>query len=122
MKRLTALPPGHVFVFGSNLAGIHGAGAARDARLHFGAKPFVGEGMTGQSYALPTKDRELRTLPIEQIAVHAQRFLSFAASRPELTFILTPVGCGLAGYHPSQIAPLFAAAPANVRIPPEFCS
>ncbi len=118
--RLTHLPPGHVFVFGSNRRGVHGAGAARDAQAFFGAEPGVGEGLQGQSYALPTKDARIRTLSIPDIRAHVDRFLAFAASRPDLTFVLTPVGCGLAGHHPADIAPLFAVAPPNVRIPPEF--
>ena len=119
-RRLTALPPGHIFVFGSNLRGVHGAGAARDAVDFFDAEHGVGEGMTGRAYALPTKDASIRTLPMERIAVHARRFIDFAASRPDLTFILTPVGCGLAGYRAAQIAPLFANSPPNVVKPPEF--
>lgn len=110
-------------MFGSNTAGIHGAGAALDALRHFGAIKGLGEGLQGQSYALPTKGLvagRLRTLPIEAIAEHASRFKTFAASRPDLTFILTPVGCGLAGYRPDEIAPLFVGAPPNVVMPTEF--
>lgn len=118
--RLTRLPPDHVFVFGSNRRGVHGAGAARDAAEHFGAEPGVGEGLRGQSYALPTKDVRIRTLSIADIRTHVDRFLAFAASRRDLTFVLTPVGCGLAGYSPDQIAPLFRDAPGNVRMPREF--
>ncbi len=120
VQRLTSLPPGHVLVFGSNRRGIHGAGAARDAERFFGAVRGVGEGLRGQSYALPTKDENIKTLPIVEIAVHASRFLAFAESRPDLMFILTPVGCGLAGYTPAEIAPLFASAPENVRLPEVF--
>lgn len=118
--RLTTLPPGHIFVFGSNLRGVHGAGAARDAVTYFDADLGVGEGLTGRAYALPTKDASIRTLPIDRIAVYARRFMDFAASRPDLTFLLTPVGCGLAGYRAGQIAPLFLGAPGNVVIPAEF--
>jgi hypothetical protein len=117
---ITHLAPGECFVFGSNLAGRHGAGAARQARLAFGAQPGVGEGSTGQCYALPSKSEQLQTLAIEQIAHHVAVFLAHARAHPEIRFLLTAVGCGLAGYAPHAIAPLFAAAPSNVVWPPEF--
>lgn len=110
-----------IFVFGSNLAGRHGKGAALFAARERGAKYGVGEGRMGDSYALPTKDRNLKTLPLDEIerrSVH--NFLAYARSNPDLTFELTPVGCGLAGYKPEQIAPLFRDAPENVMQPPEF--
>lgn len=110
-----------VFVFGSNLAGRHGKGAALWAREHRGAVYGVGEGRMGQSYALPTKDRFLRTLPldyIERYSVH--NFLAYARTHRDETFELTPVGCGLAGYSPDDIAPLFRNAPLNVDLPDEF--
>lgn len=120
--RLTTLPPGHVFVFGSNLAGRHGAGAAADAVRYFGAVYGKGQGLQGQAYALPTKDSRIRTLPLADIAQHVERFLDFARSQPDLVFHLTPVGCGLAGYSPAQIAPMFRSAPSNVIQPAEFLS
>lgn len=109
-----------VFVFGSNLAGRHGKGAALWARQHRGAQYGIGFGLTGNSFALPTKDRDLRTLPLSEIARYAERFLRFARERSDLTFQLTPVGCGLAGYKPDQIAPLFRDSPENIILPPEF--
>lgn len=109
-----------IFVFGSNLAGRHGKGAALYARQHHGAQYGIGLGLTGNSFALPTKDRDLRTLPLADIERYAERFLRFATEHPELTFRLTPIGCGLAGYKPEQIAPMFKGAPANVIIPDEF--
>lgn len=110
----------HIFVFGSNLAGRHGMGAAREARQTYGAEYGVGEGLTGRSYALPTKDHKLRTLPFNTLKRHVQKFLDFAADHPELTFQLTPIGCGLAGYKPEKIAPLFLSSPSNVQLPQEF--
>lgn len=110
-----------VFVFGSNLAGRHGAGAALWARQHRGAIYGRGEGIQGNSYAIPTKDANLKSLPLEIIANHIVYFLEFAYAHPELTFQLTPIGCGLAGYRPEQIAPYFnLPPPRNVIVPPEF--
>ena len=87
-----------IFVFGSNLDGIHGAGAARFAHQHHGAEMGVGEGITGNSYALPTKGHRFSDMTLAQIEVHVARFLDFSKSRPDLIFALTPVGTGLAGH------------------------
>lgn len=111
-------PP--IFVFGSNLAGRHGKGAALWALENRGAIYGQGEGLQGNSYAIPTKDEDLRPLPLEYIRDGVNRFLVFAANSPGLNFQLTPIGCGLAGYAPSDIAPMFRAAPDNVQIPREF--
>ena len=111
-------PP--IFVFGSNLAGRHGKGAALYARQARGAIYGCGIGPQGQAYAIPAKDHALKTLPLDAIARYASGFLAYARAHPELAFELTPIGCGLAGYAPSEIAPLFAAAPANVMLPPAF--
>lgn len=109
-----------IFVFGSNLAGRHGKGAAFWARQHRGAIYGQGVGLQGASYAIPTKDGSLRTLPLTTIRTYVDGFIAFATSRPDLTFQLTPIGCGLAGYRHAQIAPLFRGAPANVVLPDEF--
>lgn len=109
-----------IFVFGSNLAGRHGRGAAYTARVDHGAIYGKGEGIQGRSYAIPTKDERLRVLPLERIKEHVDKFLHFARVSHMTTFRLTPVGCGLAGYKPKQIAPMFADAPENVILPPEF--
>ena len=114
--------PTPIFVFGSNLAGRHGKGAALYARQHRGAIYGRGVGFQGASYAIPTKDAALRTLPLDAIRTYVDEFLAFARSRPDLAFQLTPIGCGLAGYRYAQIAPMFAAAPANVRLPDEFAN
>jgi hypothetical protein len=110
----------YIFCFGSNAAGKHGKGAALHARQHHGAIYGQGEGLQGQSYAIPTKDERMRSLPLDAIEKHAQAFLTYARNHPDLTFRLTPVGCGLAGYRPTQIAPMFRDAPENVILPPEF--
>jgi hypothetical protein len=109
-----------IFVFGSNLAGRHGAGAALFARKHCGAIYGVGEGRQGQSYGIPTKDARLQPLPLEQIRLHVESFLAHARHCSRETFQLTAIGCGLAGYKPEQIAPMFSGAPPNVHMPPEF--
>ena len=105
-----------IFVFGSNLAGRHGKGAALHAKRFYGAQYGVGEGLTGAAYAIPTKGHFLEILPLESIAASINRFSEFAWNNPGMRFLLTPVGCGLAGYTVDQIKPLFDAAnlPANV--------
>lgn len=109
-----------IFVFGSNLAGRHGAGAALYAKHHYGAINGQGEGPQGRSYAIPTKDARLRPLPLVRIREGVERFLVFAAEHPELRFYVTPIGCGLAGYKPEQIAPMFNDAPTNCDLPMHF--
>ena len=109
-----------IFVFGSNLAGRHGKGAALFAKNHRGAIYGRGEGLQGNSYAIPTKDAHLKTLPLNNIMLGVARFIKFATEHPELTFELTPIGCGLAGYQPRDIGPMFADAPPNVKKPKEF--
>ena len=79
-----------------------------------------GDGPQGFSYAIPTKDAQLNTLPLEAIAAHVEAFKRHAAGHPQQTFQVTPIGCGLAGYRPDQIAPMFHDAPANCELPPEF--
>jgi len=109
-----------IFVFGSNLAGRHGRGAAKTAACLFGAERGQGEGFQGRSYALPTKDEKLRTLPLDEIAEHVRRFIVVADAHPYKTFRLTAIGCGLAGYSAEQIKPLFMPFPINVILPPEW--
>ncbi len=87
-----------VFVFGSNLAGRHGKGAALTARNDYGAEYGVGKGRTGNAYALPTKDENLRTLPMWAVDRHVSEFVAYAAQNQSDTFLLTPVGTGLAGH------------------------
>ena len=109
-----------IFVFGSNLAGRHGKGAALAALREYGAIYGIAEGLRGRSYAIPTKDEKLRPLPLERIEHFVNRFLGVARIYGDLAFRLTPIGCGLAGYSPEQIGPMFKGAPPNVIIPPEF--
>ncbi len=106
-----------IFVFGSNLAGIHGAGAARYAVEHHGARYGQGIGLQGNSYGIPTKSHQILTLPLDEIQKHVGVFIQFAKDNPELTFEVTRIGCGLAGYTDYQIAPMFKGAPENCQLP-----
>ena len=114
--RITELDENEIFVFGSNIQGMHGGGAAWIASQKFGAEWGVGEGFTGRTYALPTMEGEVSMR-------HAvDHFTDCARQHPELTFLVTAVGCGIAGYTPQQVAPLFkdAAALKNVYLPQAF--
>lgn len=119
---ITELKENEIFVFGSNLAGIHGAGAARTACSKFGAKMGIGSGFTGKCYAIPTKDERIETLGLPLIDKFVFEFDFAALSHPELTFLVTPIGCGLAGYRPQDIAPMFRSASTlpNVFLPETF--
>jgi hypothetical protein len=106
-----------IFVFGSNLAGKHGKGAALYARQHHGAICGQGVGRQGMSYAIPTKDSGLMTLPLWVIHHYVNDFITYAETHEELTFELTRIGCGLAGYKDLDIAPMFKNAPPNIIKP-----
>lgn len=116
-EHIAVLEPGEIFVFGSNLAGAHGGGAARVARLHFGAVMGQGVGLQGQSYAIPT----MHGGP-DKIKPYVDEFIIFAKQHPELIFLVTPIGCGIAGFRASEIAPLFAMAidVENIILPRQF--
>ncbi len=109
--------PNHIFVFGSNLAGVHGAGAAKNAHDLYGAIWGVGEGLAGNSYALPTKDEQIQTLSLSAIKKYVNKFVEFAWERTDLTFFITRIGCGLAGYKDEDISPLFEDCPPNCDLP-----
>ena len=109
-------PKKMVFVFGSNLAGLHGACAARTAFHKHGADWGVGEGMTGNSYAIPTKDERIASRSLEDVQRSVDKFIQFAELHPDdMEFQVTRIGCGLAGFTDAQIAPMFAAAPKNCK-------
>lgn len=116
---ITSLEPNEVFVFGSNEAGRHGRGAAKQA-VKFGAVYGQGDGLMGQSYGISTKGHKLEVLSLARIEVKVARFLRFAEAHAELTFLVTPIGCGLAGYKPKEIAPMFKGTPPNVVLPQSF--
>lgn len=109
-----------IFVFGSNLAGRHGAGSAKEAVRCHGASWGIAEGPHGNSYAIPTKDRQLRVLPLSDIHKSVQRFLGYARENAHLTFRVVAIGTGLAGYRHDQIAPMFEGAPVNCMLPTEW--
>lgn len=120
--QIITLKPNEVFVFGSNLCGRHGAGAAYLAKKRFGAVSGIPRGIQGQSYAIPTKDRRLVRRPLEDINWEIVEFLACAAYHPNYIFLVTEIGCGLAGYTPKDIAPLFFKQPIseNVLLPRRF--
>lgn len=109
--------PNVIFVFGSNLAGIHGAGSAKVAVRQWGAEYGVANGRTGQAYAIPTRNKRFKTLDLISIQRYVSQFLAYARANPKLWFTTVQIGCGLAGYEPYQIAPMFAGAPLNVHLP-----
>lgn len=102
-----------IFVFGSNMGGWHGAGAAYVALKQHGAQLGVGRGIRGRSYALPTKGWKIQTLPLALIQKEVDKFIAQAQDLPELEFQVTRVGCGLAGLRDEDIAPMFLHAPKN---------
>jgi len=107
-----------IFVFGSNLAGRHGKGAALDAKNLWDAEYGVGEGRTGRAYAIPTKDGNLKRRTLFQIGASVSKFKEYATAHPELTFFVTRIGCGLAGYKDDDIGPMFEGSPDNCELPP----
>lgn len=98
---------GEIMVFGSNLGGIHGAGAAKYAAMHLGARKGIAEGFTGLCYAIPTKDKYIKSLPFSQIRTYVSRFVDTTYIRYDMQFLITAVGTGLAGYRHCDVAPLF---------------
>lgn len=114
--RIASLGENEIFVFGSNIQGSHGGGAAWYAHKNFGAEWGVGEGLTGRTYALPTMEGPT------SLKHAVDNFVACAKQHPELTFLVTAVGCGIAGYTPNEVAPLFKEATSleNVFLPQVF--
>lgn len=114
--RIAHLDENEIFVFGSNIQGMHGGGAAWYAHENFGAEWGVGEGLTGRTYALPTMEG------MASLKHAVCNFIECAKKHSELTFLVTAVGCGIAGYTPAEIAPLFKEASdlENVYLPQVF--
>lgn len=114
---ITSLGENEIFVFGSNLQGMHGGGAARIAHEKFGAVWGQGVGLQGKSYAIPTMQGG-----VETIKPYVDEFIEFSKEHPELTFYVTRIGCGIAGFSDEEIAPLFREAIElpNVRLPKSF--
>ena len=119
---ITKLKDNEVFVFGSNLSGRHGKGAAKTA-LGWGAKYGQASGIQGKTYGIPTKDASIRrTLSIEEIKPFVDEFIEFAKANPNLIFLVTEIGCGLAGLKPKDVALLFkdSVDVANIHLPAKF--
>lgn len=114
--RITSLQPNEVFVFGSNLEGFHAGGAARQA-MEWGAVWRQGTGLQGRTYAIPTMFRQT-----SDIQPYVDEFIAFARQHPEKVFLVTEIGCGIAGFTCKEIAPLFkeAAEVENIRLPRSF--
>lgn len=133
-ERISVLRENEIFVFGSNLLGHHMGGAARTARRVFNAEMGVAEGLTGQAYALPTLGEDMRRVAPESLRASLARLLRFALEHPKLTFYLTEVGCGIAGWPVETVRELLweavrelsegayeqRAVPANLLIPQRF--
>lgn len=109
-----------IFVFGSNLAGRHGAGAAQAARLYYGAVQGIGIGPVGRSYAIPTKDEKIKVLSLSIVKHYVEGFVEYSKKHPELEFFVTRVGCGLAGNADEDIAPLFKGCGNNCDFAEEW--
>ena len=116
-NHITELKPNEIFVFGSNLQGYHGGGAARLAMNQWGAVWGQGTGLQGQTYAIPTMQGGIGT-----IRPYIDQFIKFAQNDPERTFLVTEIGCGIAGFRPADIAPLFKNAIniPNIWLPQRF--
>lgn len=114
--RIAELDKNEIFVFGSNIQGAHGGGAAWYAHKKFGAEWGVGEGLTGRTYALPTMEGDA------SMKKAVEHFIDCAKAHPEFIFLVTAVGCGIAGYTPDEVAPLFREATSlkNVYLPQVF--
>ena len=116
-NRIQELKPDEIFVFGSNLAGAHGGGAALLAYRKWGAVWGQGVGLQGQTYAIPTMHGS-----VDKIDPYVKDFICFAKQHPEMTFLVTEIGCGIAGFLPEEIAPLFneAILVGNIYLPERF--
>ena len=116
-ERISELKENEIFVFGSNLAGAHGGGAALLAYRKFGAVWGEGVGLHGRTYAIPTMQGG-----VNSIAPHVNEFIAYAAAHPRHSFVVTRIGCGVAGFTPEEIGPLFREARSlrNVLLPEDF--
>lgn len=117
---ITNLKPNQIFVFGSNLGGRHGKGAALLARVKFGAVYGVGEGFTGQTWAFPTLTADLSKVSLDSLLKSRERLYAACKENPTLEFLLTKVGCGLAGFPEELMRDLFSMSPANLVLPSDW--
>lgn len=121
-NNITKLKPGEIFLFGSNLIGKHDKYAAKTA-MGLGAKWGQAAGLQGRTYGIPTKGKSMnKILTIPQIKVYVDDFIKFAKENPDLTFLVTEIGCGASNYKPKEIAPLFKEAIDidNIHLPARF--
>lgn len=114
---ITTISSDQVVVFGSNESGKHLGGAARQAYKCWGAAYGQGFGQAGSTFAIPTMDWELNQLTLAAVSFYVQRFLRYTVVYPDTTFLVTRIGCGIAGFKDEQIAPLFKDCPSNVHLP-----
>ena len=117
---ITQLGDNQIFVFGSNLAGKHNGGGAKIALEKFGAIYGEGVGIQGQSYAIPTLDANFKKIDLTEIRFYIDMFFQFAYNHPQYEFLVTKIGCGIAGYDVSEIAPLLLNPFKNIILPKEF--
>ena len=121
-EKITHLKSNEIFVFGSNTEGKHGGGAAWFAHKNFGAEWGVAHGISGKTYAIATCTPSIEELPIEAISESVRKFIAHAKQTPSQTYLVTPIGCGIAGFTPEEIAPLFNGAidVENIHLPESF--
>lgn len=119
-KMITSLEKNQIFVFGSNLGGAHCGGAAKQALKMFGARSGKGEGMQGQSYAFPTLDSQLDRLTVGELIISRNRLYACCEKLPKYDFLLTKVGCGIAGYSEDHMKSLFTNPPKNLVLPEDW--
>lgn len=119
-ENITNLADNQIFVFGSNLAGKHNGGGAKIALEKFGAIYGEGVGIQGQSYAIPTLDANLKKIDLTEIKFYIDMFFQFAYNHPQYEFLVTKIGCGIAGYDVSEVAPLLLNPFKNIILPKEF--
>lgn len=117
---ITELKANEIFVFGSNMLGSHAGGAALQAKTDFGAKEGIAEGLTGRCYAFPTLEREMTKRGINALERSRDRLYETALALPEKRFLLTKVGCGIAGYPEEEMKELFQHAPKNIIKPEDW--
>jgi len=117
---ITKLKENQIFVFGSNLAGRHAGGAAKQAHKDFGAEWGISRGRTGQSYAFPTLDKEMNQLPIEELKNEVKYLYEYCEGNKDQTFLLTKVGCGIAQIRESVMKSLFTNPPKNLVLPEDW--
>lgn len=119
-ENITNLADNQIFVFGSNLAGKHNGGGAKIALEKFGAIYGEGVGIQGKSYAIPTLDANFQKIDLTEIRFYIDMFFQFAYNHPQYEFLVTKIGCGIAGYDVSEIAPLLLNPFKNIVLPKEF--